>query len=146
MTTLWTVGYQDRTVDDMIDVLNTAGVEVLVDVRLTPLSRKPGLSKSRLAARLGDAGIGYVHLPQLGNPRDNRDAFRRRDAAAFARYRAILATPEGRAALDGLAELAEQQSVALMCFEHNASECHRAMVADALMDLNPKLRVSHSIN
>ena len=52
MTTVWTVGYQDRTVDDVIDVLSTAGVEVLVDVRLTPLSRKPGLSKHRLAARL----------------------------------------------------------------------------------------------
>lgn len=38
MTTVWTVGYQDRTIDDVIDVLTTAGVEVLVDVRLTPPS------------------------------------------------------------------------------------------------------------
>jgi uncharacterized protein (DUF488 family) len=32
---VWTVGYQDRTVDDLIDALASAGVEVLVDVRLT---------------------------------------------------------------------------------------------------------------
>jgi uncharacterized protein (DUF488 family) len=142
MTTVWTVGYQDRTVDDLIDVLTTAGVEVLVDVRLTPLSRNPGLSKRRLAARLHQVGIAYLHLPQLGNPRDNRDAFRRHDTTAVRRYQAVLASPEGRDALEHLAELAEHP-VALMCFEHNASECHRALVADALAELVPSLHVSH---
>jgi uncharacterized protein (DUF488 family) len=140
---VWTVGYQDRTVDDVIDALVSAGVEVLVDVRLTPLSRKPGMAKNRLAARLADAGIGYVHLPKLGNPRDNRDAFRRGESAARARYRAVLESPEGLGALEHIGELASQRRVALMCFERNASECHRAMVADALVELNPSLHVRH---
>ena len=47
---MWTVNYQDRTVDDLIDALAAAEVEVLVDVRLTPLSRNSGMSKNRLAA------------------------------------------------------------------------------------------------
>jgi hypothetical protein len=85
-----TIGYQGRTVDDLIGALRGADVKVLVDVRLTPLSRKPGLSKNGLAARLRDAGIDYVHLPQLGNPRDNREAFRRGEVSAVARYRAVL--------------------------------------------------------
>ena len=72
-----TVGYERRTVDELITALTEAAVEVLVDVRLTPLSRKPGLSKKRLAVLLQAAGIDYLHLPHLGNPRDNRDAFRR---------------------------------------------------------------------
>jgi len=56
---------------------------------------------------------------------------------------AVLASPAGRGTLEHLADLAEQRPVALMCFERNASECHRAMVADALVELNPSLHVSH---
>jgi uncharacterized protein (DUF488 family) len=132
-----TIGYQHRTVDQLIDGLAAADIEVLVDVRLTPLSRKPGLSKNRLAARLREAGIEYVHLPQLGNPRDNRAAFRRGEESAAARYRVVLGTPEGQAALGQLLRLATQQRVALMCFERDADQCHRSMVADALDEIRP---------
>jgi uncharacterized protein (DUF488 family) len=137
MTTVMTIGYQDRTVDDVVAMLRSAEVKVLVDVRLTPLSRKAGLSKNALAARLHDAGIDYVHLPQVGNPRANRDAFRRHEKAAVARYREELRTPEGQAALGELFRLATQNRVALMCFEANAAECHRSMVADALGEIGP---------
>ena len=138
-----TIGYQGRTVDDIIDVLQAADVKILVDVRLTPRSRKPGLSKNGLAAGLRDAGIDYVHLPQLGNPRDNRDAFRRGDEAAVARYRGVLRTPEGQAALDKLLRLARRRRIALMCFEHDAAECHRSMVAEALAEAGGMSQVVH---
>ena len=46
-----TIGYQHRTVDDVIDELRCAEVEVLVDVRLTPLTRRPGLSKADAVTR-----------------------------------------------------------------------------------------------
>jgi len=137
MTAVTTIGYQDRTVDELIDVLRSARVKILVDVRLTPLSRKAGLSKNGLAARLRDAGMDYVHLRQLGNPRDNRNALRRGDKAAVARYQDVLRTPEGQAALDQLLRLARQHRVALMCFEREAAECHRSMVADALSEIEP---------
>jgi uncharacterized protein (DUF488 family) len=138
-----TVGYQDRTVDDVIDALRAAEVRVLVDVRLTPLSRKAGLSKNGLAARLRDAGIEYVHLPQLGNPRDNRQGFRRGDTDAVETYRAVLRTPEGRAALEQLLRLARHRSVALMCFEHDAAECHRSTVAEALVQAGNPTQIAH---
>jgi uncharacterized protein (DUF488 family) len=137
MTTVMTIGYEGRTVDDVVAMLRSAKVKILADVRLTPLSRKAGLSKNGLAARLHDADIQYVHLPQLGNPRDNRDAFQRREEAAVARYRDELRTPEGQAALARLFRLAIEHRVALMCFEANASECHRSMVAEALGEIGP---------
>jgi uncharacterized protein (DUF488 family) len=132
-----TIGYQQRSVDELIAALRAADVETLVDVRLTPLSRTAGLSKNGLAARLRDAGIEYVHLPQLGNPRDNRDAFRRGEKAAVARYQDVLGTPEGQAALGQLLQLARQHRVALLCFERDAAECHRSMVANALSEIEP---------
>ena len=140
---LSTVGYEGRTVDDLITALGADGVEILVDVRLTPLSRKPGLSKNRLVSRLCAAGIDYLHLPQLGNPRDNRDAYRRGDCAAVATYRAVLETPEGKAALDDLLLLVTRKHVALLCFEHDAARCHRSMVADALVKAGAVTAVTH---
>jgi uncharacterized protein (DUF488 family) len=138
-----TIGYQDRTVDDIIDTLSVTHVKVLADVRLTPLSRKPGLSKNGLAVRLCEAGIDYMHLSELGNPRDNRDAFRRGDPAAVARYRAVLRTSEGQAALEKLVRLATYQRVALMCFERDAAECHRSMVAEAVLSSGTMSQVVH---
>jgi uncharacterized protein (DUF488 family) len=138
-----TIGYQGRTVEDVIAMLRAADVKILVDVRRTPLSRKPGLSKNSVAARLCDAGIEYLHLPQLGNPRDNRDAFRRGDEAAVARYRAALRMPEGQAALAQLLRLARHRRIALMCFELNPAECHRSMVAEELAESGAISQVVH---
>src|SRR3954454_18303552 len=103
---LATIGYQAATVPSFLDALREGGVELLADVRAVASSRRPGFSKTRLAANLADAGIGYVDLRGLGTPADGRAAAR---AGQFARLRAIfrehLATPAARAELDELADL-----------------------------------------
>jgi uncharacterized protein (DUF488 family) len=54
----------------------------------------------------------------------------------------VLRTPEGQAALDQLLRLATQRRVAVMCFERDAAECHRSMVADALAE-DGTVRIVH---
>ncbi|MBI5088832.1 MAG: DUF488 domain-containing protein, partial [Actinobacteria bacterium] len=95
---LTTIGYEGLIVDELVDQLRADGVEVVVDVRLNPISRKPGLSKTRLAAALDAVGIGYVHERALGNPPDNRAALRAGDADAWERLRAQLASAAAVAA------------------------------------------------
>ncbi|MCC3314739.1 DUF488 domain-containing protein [Nocardia africana] len=131
---LFTVGYEGRRADELVAILTEAGVATVVDVRLTPISRKPGLSKTKLSAALGQAGIRYVHLRELGNPRDNRDGFRVGDADARDRYAHVLESPEGADALHSVRTLMAQGPVALLCFEHDHTTCHRHMVADAVRD------------
>jgi uncharacterized protein (DUF488 family) len=69
---LLTVGYEGRTAEELMGVLTDADMNVLADVRLTPLSRKPGMSKRQLADALTAVGVEYLHLPALGNPRAGR--------------------------------------------------------------------------
>ena len=69
------VGYQQRPVDEFVSDLARMGVAVVVDVRLTPISRRPGFSKTGLARALAGAGICYEHRPELGNPKPNRAGF-----------------------------------------------------------------------
>lgn len=141
---LLTIGYEGRTADELVECLRDENVTVLVDVRLTPLSRKPGLSKRRLSDTLADAGIEYVHLPALGNPKENRSLFRSGDPRSRARFRALLRSPEGAAALERVGELATDGRVALLCFERDAMECHRHLVSDELGRCVPTLAVAHA--
>src|SRR5215213_10025469 len=91
---LATIGYESATQADVIDRLKTAGVEVLIDVRAVAASRRAGFSKTLLAASLNEAGIGYVHLRQLGTPKPGRDAARKGHIAQMHEiYEAHLAEP-----------------------------------------------------
>jgi uncharacterized protein (DUF488 family) len=136
---LTTVGYEGITAEELIALLRDAGVDVLADIRLNPQSRKRGLSRRGLAAALEDVGIRYVHLPALGNPKDNRDGFRRGEPAAWDRYRAQFETPPADDALDELVELAREHRVALLCYEHDHATCHRSLVAAELVRRDPSL-------
>ena len=84
--TIVSIGYERRSVEDLIRLLTRNQVDVLVDVRLNAISRKKGFSKSSLSQALREAGIEYRHKRQLGNPKDNRDPFRRRLKSARAKY------------------------------------------------------------
>jgi uncharacterized protein (DUF488 family) len=140
---LLTVGYEGRTAEELVLKLAEAGVKVLVDVRLTPLSRKPGLSKRQLTETLAAAGVEYLHLPALGNPKDNRLGFRQGDPRSRTRFRALLDTPQAQAALDELRSRVRQEQVALLCFEREPDCCHRQLVSDDLLSHDPELGVRH---
>jgi transcriptional regulator with XRE-family HTH domain len=133
---LVSVGYEGRDLDDFVGELSDAGVTMVADVRLTPLSRKPGFSKTRLGARLGEAGIGYLHLRPLGNPKDNRPPFwEGRVEEGRARFRTLLREPDAVGALSELAGHAEQQKVAVLCFERDEHRCHRKVILDEVRDI-----------
>lgn len=140
---LMTVGYEGRTANEVVEILDDAAVDVLVDVRLTPLSRKPGLSKRRLADHLDSAGLTYLHLPALGNPKENRDGFRRGEPQSRDAFREMLDTPGAQAALSQLRDLLVHQRVALLCFERDADCCHRQLVIEYLVGDADKPAVRH---
>ena len=138
---LVSIGYEGRNLDDLIENLRAQEVNVLVDVRLNPISRKPGLSKQRLAEALASDGIRYVHHRELGNPKDNRAGFREGEQASRERFRALLAGQPAEMALQHVSELMDGGVVALLCFERDHSQCHRGLIAAALVTTKPCLRV-----
>jgi uncharacterized protein (DUF488 family) len=141
--TLISIGYEGKTVGDLVKQLLDQDVRVLVDVRLTPLSRKPGLSKTKLAAALRAAGIEYIHHRALGNPKDNRAGFRAGEPESLARYHEVLDTADASVALDHVCELLDDGVVALLCFEQDHVECHRNIVIDRVLKTRPKAAVVH---
>jgi uncharacterized protein (DUF488 family) len=99
-----------------------------------PWSRRPEFAKKALAEVLADAGIGYVHLKALGNPKPGRDAARAGDMDTYRRiFGAQLETEAAQAELRTLADLVREAPSCLMCYEADPARCHRAMVVEALM-------------
>jgi uncharacterized protein (DUF488 family) len=133
---LFTIGYEGRSQGEYLALLRRAGVTLLVDVRATPRSRKKGFSKGTLAQGCADAGIRYEHLPELGIASERRKQATTHAGfqTMFAEYERELLPRRGAAVEKVEAWLKDGEHVALTCFEHAASECHRHYVANALKE------------
>lgn len=144
MPTVWTIGYEILQPGPLVAELRGAGVQRVLDVRFRPQSRRPGMSKTRLAAWLGEHGMGYEHRRGLGTPADLRVLYRAgrvaEAGAAFREHVEASASDE----LDSLAaELVAAGSprTALLCLEADPAECHRSVVAERLRARVPGLDV-----
>jgi uncharacterized protein (DUF488 family) len=130
--TIYTIGYEGATFDEVVVALKRAGVEQVIDVRALPLSRRPGFSKSILAASLAEHGIGYIHLKALGTPKPGRDAAKKGDRATLeAVYAGQLELPEAQADAARMRTLAVEKRSALLCFERDPAVCHRTLLLAA---------------
>lgn len=115
-------------------LLRRHGVELLVDVRAYPSSRRvPWTNSGELARSLGQHGIAYEHVPELGGRRrpapDSPNGGWRNEQ--FRGYADHMQRPEFQGALARLLE--EQRRTAVMCAEAQWWRCHRRLLADALV-------------
>ena len=133
---IFTVGHSTKPIQEFIETLMSHGVKRVIDVRSIPRSRhNPQFNNDSLADSLRAAGIGYLHMKELGGLRHAR-----RDSvnlgwrnASFRGYADYMQTPEFAEALDRAILLARKIPSALMCAEAVPWRCHRSLVADALL-------------
>jgi uncharacterized protein (DUF488 family) len=129
---VFTIGYEAAAMADFLAALTRAGVQRVIDVRALPLSRRPGFSKTSLAASLAKAGIGYVHLKALGTPKRGRDAAKKGDVETLeAVYADQLELPEAQAQAAQMLALAAELPSALLCYERDPQHCHRTLLLAA---------------
>ena len=117
------------------------GVELLVDVRTVPASRRvPHFAKAALERSLPARGLEYVHMPELGGlrkPRPDSINLGWRNVS-FRGYADYMQTDEFWRALDRLMSL--PSSKAIMCAEAVPWRCHRSLIADALVTRDMEVR------
>lgn len=133
---IWTIGHSTRSADEFVALLRASGITGLADVRTIPKSRRyPHFAREALAARLTQEGIEYRHFPVLGGLRkprpDSPNGAWRNDA--FRGYADHMQTPAFGRAVDELLEFAGHRTVAVMCAEAVWWQCHRMLLADALV-------------
>jgi len=136
MASIYTIGYEGMTLDTFVERLRSSTVDIVVDVRANPVSRKPGFAKRALAEAMADANMAYIHVVELGCPRVVRDRYDRDgDWGAYTvGFRAHLRAQSAQVA--SLADLSARARVCLLCFEKDPNRCHRSLVARAVAGLS----------
>ena len=132
------IGYQRRSIDELIERLRGASITTLIDVRELPWSHRAEFSKKRLEERLTREGLRYVHLRAAGNPRENRKSGAS-SAEILARYREHLARTSG--VLEEILAAAGGEAAALLCYEADARECHRSILLEQLASVHPNVAI-----
>jgi uncharacterized protein (DUF488 family) len=136
MATIRTVGHGTLAASELVDLLEGAGIDAVVDVRRYPGSRRhPQFGRDVMEAWLGESGITYLWLPELGGRRtasaDSPNVALRN--AQFRAYADHMATSEFRAGVDTLRAAAGERCCAVMCSESVWWRCHRRLLADHLV-------------
>lgn len=145
MTNIYTIGYTKKSLAQFIQLLQEAGVDAIIDVRLRNTSQLAGFAKrDDLAFLLREGfGIGYEHRPDLAPTSDIRDAYKAdHDWEAYERaFRPLLA--ERDAENIGRQILARYRRPCLLCAEPSADHCHRRLVAEHWASRLPDVEVVH---
>jgi len=131
-----TIGHSMRTIEEFTDLLRAQGVQLIVDIRTIPRSRRnPQFNEDTLAVSLEESGVDYVRLKELGGLRrprkDSRNMGWRNES--FRGFADFMQTPDFEAGIKELIRLARDRAVAIMCAEALPWRCHRSLVADALL-------------
>jgi len=130
---LHTIGYEGVSIDAFLEAVERAGVQILIDVRDVPISRKKGFSKSKLSDALQECGIDYLHLKGLGDPKPGRIAAREGRIADFKKiFKAHMRSEVAQFDLEKAIGAARNRIACLMCFEKEHIHCHRCFVAEKM--------------
>lgn len=133
---IFTIGHSTHEAAAFFDVLSRHRIELLVDVRRFPGSRRvPWTNREALAERAGDAGVSYLDLESLGGRRrptkgSENNGWR---VAQFQGYADHLSSDEFAEGFATLQEQARTRRCVVMCAEAQWWRCHRRLLADALL-------------
>ena len=130
---LFTIGHSNHPIERFLDLVQSAGITAIADVRTVPFSRRfPWFSAKRLPDHLARKGIAYVSLGDaLGGRPDDPSLLR----DGIADYQAMAQRDGFRAGLDRVSDGARRFRVCLMCSEREPLDCHRCLlVARALAE------------
>lgn len=136
MTKIYTVGHSTRSPNEFLAIIAAFGIELLIDVRTIPRSRRnPQYEQASLRQLLAEHGVAYIHMPELGGLRRPRkdslnDGW---ENASFRGYADYMQTGEFASAIDKLVTEASGKPTVIMCAEAVPWRCHRSLIADALL-------------
>jgi uncharacterized protein (DUF488 family) len=133
---IYTIGHSTLAAAAFVDLLAAHEIRQLADIRTIPKSRRhPHFVREALDALLASHAIVYRHFPALGGLRKPRTdsintAWQNESFRGYADYM------QSSAFEDGVADLltfAQNGRTALMCAEAVWWQCHRRLLADALI-------------
>ena len=138
---IYTIGHGDRNIEEFIKILKFYNIELVIDVRRFPKSKKfPWFSKDELSKRLLKENIDYIWLgEELGGYRKEG-------------YENYIKSEEFKKGINKIEELSNKKLV-IMCSEKLWFKCHRRFIANILTEkgyevihiFNEKIKQKHKL-
>ena len=135
----FTIGHSTRSIEEFVDLLRSAQVSMVIDIRRVPRSRtNPQYNKDALPANLAPFQLGYEHIAELGGLRGKAKNVPSEvngfwENQSFHNYADQALTEAFRSGLNRLIDLGRERRTAMMCSEAVWWRCHRRLVADNLI-------------
>lgn len=126
---IYTIGYEGLSSENFFGLLRENAVDLLIDIRDLPLSRKKGFSKNALASNSRLNGIDYLHVQALGCPKEIRHQYRADKNWLNYSIRFFDYLRTQKEALVSVSKLVSEKTICLMCFEKDFLFCHRSYVS-----------------
>jgi uncharacterized protein (DUF488 family) len=133
---LYTIGHSTHDEKEFLKLLHDAGVELLVDVRAFPGSRKfPWFHTDRMKDWLPESGIDYLHIRELGGRRRKSkiisdDVNAGWNNRSFHNYADYTQEEEFKEGLNKLRIAAKGKRAAVCCSERHPARCHRMLISN----------------
>lgn len=144
---LYTIGFSQKSLRRFVQLLQSAGVTKLIDIRLYNTSQLAGFAKKDdLAFIMETFGIGYEHVPDLAPTDEIMKRFKKldKDWVEFERTFLDLMT-ERKAAKLWTSPMFANEVTCLLCAEHPPKHCHRRLVAEHFQAHHPEIEVRHLV-
>jgi hypothetical protein len=129
---VFTIGHSIHSMDKLISLLNANKIDVLVDIRSEPFSRKvPHFNKDNLEGEIKKSGLKYLFLgKELGGRPSNREFY---DEEGFVLYSRIAESQDFQGGIERIVKGIKDFRVALMCSEENPLNCHRNLLVGRVL-------------
>jgi len=128
---IYTIGYQNLSIDLFISILIGKGIKTVLDVRNKPFSYKYGFNYYWLNKYLPEFGIDYKNIPELGIETKYRRTLSKEQL--WRHYSISLERKKDY--LNEASAVVRKQPSVLMCYEINPNDCHRLILAKRIQDL-----------
>jgi len=130
--TMFTIGYEGKTIDKYLQVLIQNHINTIIDVRKNPYSMKFNFTKKKFSEHLKRVDIDYIHKPELGIESNRRTKLEtEEDYKNLFDYYKKNNLVNQRNNLKNLYDiLNNQKRIALTCFEKDPNYCHRHIISD----------------
>ena len=142
---VYSIGFTKKTAEQFFDILKSAGIRRLLDVRLNNVSQLAGFSKRRdLQYFLREiCGADYRHEPFLAPTKEMLEGYKKRKGSWKEYERRFLALMADRQIESRLKASDFAMPTVLLCSEPEPDHCHRRLVLEYLQKKWSKLTIRH---
>ncbi len=130
--TMFTIGYEGKTIDKYLQILIQNRINTIIDVRKNPYSMKFNFAKKKFSEHLKRVDVDYIHIPELGIESNRRAKLETEEdyKNLFDHYQKNNFLNHVNILKNLYDILNNKERIALTCFERDFNYCHRHIISD----------------